>query len=273
MSRRWLSLVFLAGAAPLVAQGVMIAPTAVVMDHRTRSGNVTLYNPGNEPVEVRISSFFGYWTTDSTGALSLHEGTAADSAAPSAAGWIQAFPRRLTVAPLERQTIRLLATPPAGLPDGEYWMRLVFEAKAGAVPVSGVADTSKIVVGLQLQMRTIIGVAYRKGSVHTGVAVSNLRARPVDDSVEVRVRLERQGNAAFVGTVKWTVTDSAGKTLGELASPIGVYFRLEPRYRVPVGVLPRGRYWVKVEANTDRADPEGILRAPAVRDSLALVVP
>src|SRR6266542_3026046 len=185
------------GGASLAAQGVMVAPHAVFIDHRVRSGSVLLYNPGTEPVEVTISTLFGYPTTDSTGAIVLRTVAAPDSTLPSALAWIQAFPRRLTVAPLERQTVRLLARPPAGLADGEYWVRLVIAAKAGTVPITGLADTTGIQVGLTLEVRTVIGVAYRKGAVTTGVALSNVRARLVGDTLVTWSRLERRGNAAY----------------------------------------------------------------------------
>src|SRR5204862_6704935 len=86
-------------SASLAAQGVMVAPHAVFIDHRLRSGWVLLYNPGTEPVEVTISTIFGYPVTDSTGAITLRTVDAPDSTVPSALAWIQAFPRRLTVAP------------------------------------------------------------------------------------------------------------------------------------------------------------------------------
>src|SRR5438874_13827883 len=157
----------------------MVAPHAVFIDHRLRSGSVLLYNPGTEPVEVTISTIFGYPVTDSTGAITLRTVDAPDSTVPSALAWIQAFPRRLTVAPRERQTVRLLARPPAGLADGEYWLRMVIAAQAGRVPISGVSDTTAIRVGLKLEVRTIIGVNYRKGPVTTAVALSNVRAQLV----------------------------------------------------------------------------------------------
>ena len=180
MKRTGLSLALLCGAAPLAGQGVVIAPHAVFMDARTRSGAVLLYNPNTEPVEVAISFFFGYPATDTAGSVIVRTVEHPDSTSPSAAGWIQAFPRRLTVPPLERQTIRLLATPPPGLANGEYWARLVISAKGGQLPVTGVADTAKLKVGLTLEVRTIIGVFYRKGAVHTGVKL-NVDARYVGE--------------------------------------------------------------------------------------------
>jgi hypothetical protein len=263
------------GSASLAAQGVMVAPHAVYIDHRLRSGSVLLYNPGTERVEVTISTIFGYPTTDSSGAIKLD--TLVRDSAVSALDWIQAFPRRLTVGPRERQTVRLLARPPAGLADGEYWLRLVIAAQAGRVPISGVPDTTAIQVGLTLEVRTIIGVNYRKGPVTTGVALSNVRAQVVGDSLITRSRLERRGNAAFVGTVRATLLDSAGAIRSSFTSPIGVYTTMEPRIGTPLAPpgLPRGRYWLRYEVVAEREDldPTVVLKASAVRDSVQLVIP
>jgi len=276
-------LLALAGA-PLIAQGVMVAPHAVFIDHNQRSGSVLLYNPGTEPVEVAISTIFGYPITDSIGRIQL-DTLMADST-NSALGWIQAFPRRLTVGPRERQTVRLLARPPVGLADGEYWLRLRIAAQAGSVPITGVADTTAIQVGLKLEVRTIIGVNYRKGPVMTGVSLSNLRARVVGDSVITRARIERRGNAAFIGMIRETLVDSTGAVRAQRVgdslvtsyqSPIGVYFTMEPRLAsaIPAPRLPRGRYWLRYEVVAEREDldPKVVLKAPAVRDSVQLIVP
>jgi hypothetical protein len=263
------------GAASLQAQGVMVAPHAVYIDHRVRSGSVLLYNPGTEPVEVTISTLFGYPTTNEKGEIVLRTVDAPDSTLPSALAWIQAFPRRLTVAPLERQTVRLLARPPAGLADGEYWVRLVIAAKAGQIPIVGVSDTTAIQVGLTLEVRTIIGIAYRKGPVNTNVALSNVRAQLLGDTLVTWSRLERRGNAAFVGTVRGTLVDSTGATRASFATPLGVYFTMEPRIASVIGKLPKGRYWLRYEVAAEREDldPSVVLKAPSVRDSVQLVVP
>jgi hypothetical protein len=257
------------------AQGVLVAPHAVYIDHRVRSGSLLLYNPNPEPAEVTISTLFGYPVTDSAGKLTLLVEAQPGPAHPSAAAWLQAFPRRLTVGPLERQTVRLLGSPPPGLGDGEYWARLVITARGGQVPIGGVTDTANIRVGLTLEVRTIIGVAYRKGPVRTGVAFSGLRARVSQDSLEVRARLERQGNAAFVGTVRGELVDSAGAVRASFTSPLGVYYTIEPRFAAYVGALGPGRYRFRFVVSTEREDlpPEVVLPAPAVRDSVEVRVP
>ena len=278
-----LALLLTCAGASVSAQGVMVAPHAVFIDHTQRSGSVLLYNPGTQPVEVSISTIYGYPTTDSSGAIKL-DTLMADSST-SALPWIQAFPRRLTVGPRERQTIRLLARPPVGLADGEYWLRLVIAAQAGRVPITGVADTTAIQIGLTLEVRTIIGVNYRKGPVSTGVALSNLRAEVVGDSLITRARIERRGNAAFIGTIRETLVDSTGAVHRQMSgdsivpsyqSPVGVYFTMQPRIASVVAKpgLPPGRYWLRYEIVTDRddLDPKVVLKAPSVRDSVHVIV-
>src|SRR2546427_894149 len=47
-----------------------------------------------DPAEVTISTAFGYPITDSLGHITLRSVAQPDSTLPSAAAWIQAFPRR-----------------------------------------------------------------------------------------------------------------------------------------------------------------------------------
>jgi len=266
--------VLLLMAASLGAQGVVIAPHAVFIDARTRSGAVLLYNPNAQPVEVAISFFYGYPVTDSLGRVVVQTVDHPDSTSRSAANWIQAFPRRLTIPPLERQTIRLLVTPPGALGDGEYWARLAISAKGGPLPVTG-ADTARVRVGLTLEVRTIIGVFYRTGSVHTGVALADLRTARVGDSLAVWCRLTQQGNAAYIGTAHAVLSDATGRVVSELKAPIGVYYTMAPRYALPLGALPPGHYRLQLELSTDREDlaPELLLSSPSVRDSVEVRIP
>jgi P pilus assembly chaperone PapD len=260
--------------AALLAQGVIVAPTAVFIDHATRAGSITLYNPGDQPVEVSVSFGFGYPTTDSAGAIQVEVTDSAPAGQPAATGWLQAFPRRVTMGQQDRQTIRILATPPAGLPDGEYWARLIVSAKGGQVPVAGVPDSGAISVGLTLEVRTVIAVVYRKGALTTGVTMAPMSASYANDTVSVRLPMTRTGTAAYVGTARVRVADSRGTTRAEEERALGVYYSFDPRIDVPVGPLPPGDYMVHVTVSADRSDlpPKVVLPAPPVRDSVRFTV-
>jgi len=273
-STRWLTALLALTPATAVAQGVIVAPHAVYIDHATRAGSITLFNPGDQPVEVSVSFGFGYPTTDSAGAVSLELVDSAPAGQPGATSWLQAFPRRVTMAPHQRQTVRLLATPPAGLPDGEYWARLIVGAKGGQVPVAGVTDSAAVKVGLSLEIRTVIAVVYRKGALTTGLTLDRISAAYAADSVAVRVPLTRTGTAAYLGTIRTSVVDARGESKGEDQLPVAVYYQLDPRIDIPVGALAPGTYKVRVSVSTERTDmpPKVPLPAPPVRDSVEFTV-
>ena len=262
-------------ASPLAAQGVLIAPTTVVIDARSRTSSILLVNQGDEPAEVDISTFFAYTVTDSTGQLQLHTPDSTEPGLVSAAEWIRAFPRRMTIAPKSQQTVRLLVSPPADLPDGEYWARLAVLARGGRVPLETSTDTSLVNVGLSIEVRTLLPVLYRKGKVETGIALSGLRASRVADSVVMRGRLERQGNAAMIGTLRGELVDAAGRVRASFTQPVSTYLSLEPRFVAPADSVPSGEYTLRMEVSPERRDlpPEALLPFRAVRDSVAVHLP
>lgn len=260
-------------APSLAAQGVLVAPPGLFIDHGARGGSLELYNPGDDPAEVAISLEFGYPVSDSAGRVTLRMADP-DTARASATRWVEAFPRRLTLAPRQRQTIRLLAKPPAALPDGEYWARIVVEAKGARVKLDGAPDSGGIAVGLTLNVRTVVALLYRQGKVATGLGVSDTRAWVDHDSLLVRARFERHGNAAFIGRVRGTLDDASGKTVASFTAPLAVYYALEPRFAAPVRGLAPGRYVLHLDVDTGRDDVrrESLLSIDALRDSASVVV-
>ncbi len=273
---RALTLALLAAAglvAQARAQGVVVAPHAVIIDHRARSAAITLYNPGSSPTEVTISSFFGYPVTDSAGEFELATPAPA-TGLPSAADWIDAYPKRMIVGPLEHQTVRLLVRPPAGLSDGEYWSRLLISARGGRVALAPDSTPAGISVGLDLEVRTVIPVQYRKGSVTTGVRLDALRSAVEGDSLAVRTHLVRTGNAAFLGTIRLSLLGPDGKSVSETESPLAVYLDVDPRLTVPLAGVAPGTYRLHVAVEARRADlpPEELLPADPVRADTTVTI-
>lgn len=272
--RRWLPALLVAIPCPVLAQGVVVAPHAVFIDHASRAGSLTLYNPGSEPVEVSVTFGFGYPKTDSSGGIAVAVSDTVPAGEPGATAWLQAFPRRVTIGQQKRQTIRILASPPANLPDGEYWARITVSAKGGKVPVTGVPDSSGISVGLTLEVRTVISVVYRKGALTTGVTLAQISAAYAGDSVAVRIPLTRTGTAAYLGTARVSVVNEAGQIKGQDERAVAVYYDLDPRIDVPVGALAPGKYKARVTVSIDRSDlpPKIPLPAPTVADSVEFTV-
>ena len=260
--------------AVLHGQSVTVAPPVVVIDHRSRGGSIDLYNPSSVPVEVSVSLLYGYPVSDSLGNVDLNTMDKPPATEPSAAGWIDAYPRRATVLPGQKQTVRFLARPPADLADREYWSRIVVSSKAAALALA-TPDTTKITASLNVEIRTITTLLYRKGTVSSSVTTSNLRTAVHGDSLITRVKLDPHGNAAWLGTLTGKFVGSDGKTVAEFERPMGVYHAVDPSFILPLDSIPPGRYRLHVELKSERRDlPRSTLvQSPAVRDFIEVAVP
>ncbi|MEX2466275.1 MAG: hypothetical protein WD995_05160 [Gemmatimonadota bacterium] len=253
------------------AVAIVVAPTAVYLADDNPSAAVSLYNPSNDPEEVTVEAVFGYPTTDEAGNIYLHiDPEGADTR--SAAGWIQALPRRLVVPPGERRVVRLLARPPAGTPDGEYWTRLVLTSRGQRVPVAGTPDTAGVQVGLELEVRTIIAVTYRKGAVTTSLSVEDFTPRIEGDTLVVHPELVRGGNGAFIGRMDVILLDQEGSEIRRWTEQVAVYRTYHRRYAYDVSGLESGSYRVVLRLSTERDDVPAASRLPAAPVELAAEV-
>lgn len=246
---------------PIVCEAILVAPHAVFIDARSRTAQLYLINTGTTAEECEIELKFGYPDTDSAGQIfvRMFDSTTADQ--PSAAGWIRPFPRRVVVQPGQRQVIRLLAQPPAGLAAGEYWTRLIVTSRGAQIGVEG-ADSS-MSAGINLIVSTIISVTYRNGAPTTGVTLGDYRASVEADSLAVRFSLTRQGNGAYLGTGWVRIKDIAGRTVQEWDTPMAVYYQVNRRMTFPLDSVPPGRYTVDFDLSTARADIEPRFVLPA----------
>jgi P pilus assembly chaperone PapD len=272
---RWLVALVLALPALAHAQGVLIAPTSVFISSRARTATLLLVNPNDQPIEVTLSMTYGYAVTDSAGHFMPWLTDTPDSTEPSAAEWIRIFPRRATIQPKAQQAVRLLVSPPTGLPDGEYWARLAVLARGGELSMATPADSNSVTIGLPMQVRTVLPVLYRNGDVETGAVVSDLRATRDGDTLRVRARIAHAGNAALLGMLRGTLRDLDGTVRSSVTLPVSVYAPLDPELALPLDSVPAGRYTLQMEVAPGRPDlaAENQLPFRAARDSLVLMLP
>lgn len=255
----------LLGAAP-AADAVTVTPSALYIDHRTRSGALTLHNPGPTAEEIEISFAFGYARSDERGNVRVVFLDSVPEHEPSAVPFLRAFPRRLRLEPGQRQLVRILVQPPAELPEGEYWARVMVAARGGQPPV----EQRRGEVTLQLEVKTVFAVAlnYRHGTVSTGVAMRDSGAERGQESLDLLLDLERHGNAAFLGQVHAEVLDGRGRVVARAEEDIAVYRRVLWRVSVPIPEDARpGPGWsirYRVTASRAGSAPGEILPAASV---------
>jgi hypothetical protein len=250
-----------------------VSPNALFIDSRTRSGVLTLYNPGTTAEEIEISFAFGYPRSDLAGAISVALADSAPLGEPSVLGFVRAFPRRLRLEPGQRQTVRILMQPPAGLAEGEYWGRVLIHSRGGRPPV----EQQQGGIHMQIDLETVIvgAVNYRNGAVKTGVAIDSSRAAIVaaGDSVRVVADLRRLGNAAYLGHLTLELVGADGRVIGSVEEDLAVYrtLRKVESIAIPARTSLVGAS-VRYRLTTERPDidPESRLAADAVTGSIAL---
>ncbi len=262
-------------SATVHAQSVAIAPQVLVVDAKTRTVAITLVNSGDKPAEVTFGTLYGYPVTDSAGKMSLQTFETVSDTAPSAMSWMQVLPQRFRLDAGAQRVVRLIASPPPGLSPQEYWARLVVSAKGGRVQVQSKQAAEGINIGLDLEVRSILPIFYRHGNLATGLVIDTPSAVVQGDSVVVRAKMTRTGNAAFIGTVFVKLRDRGGRVVAQTMLPTGIYYTFEPRISLPVAGVPAGTYELQVSAETGRPDvPDAlIVRGPPARNATAIVIP
>lgn len=241
------------GLAPVLADAILVSPHALFVTHEQRTSEIYLVNQGDVAEEVTVEFQFGYPATDSAGQIMMLLVPEPPADAPSAAGWLRAFPRQARVEPGQRQRVRIRANPPVDLPDGEYWSRIVVTSRGAEQPVAVAGDTA-VKAGITLQLRTITSLTYRKGVVSTGIGLDDFHAESEADTLAAWVGLTRSGSGAFLGTVLLELRDAASALVRSWSTPVAVYYAVLRRFPLETDGLAPGRYTLRLLVSTDRQD-------------------
>lgn len=254
----------------VIAQ-LQIAPVAVYMDDNNTTGRIVIRNSSVDPVEVEVDLLFGYPATNEEGKVYFKRYDRIPDDQPSALEWVRVYPRLFELSPGERQTVRFVARPPAGLPDGEYWVRPMVTGQKPVV-VEDDSDNNNITTRLNLRQRSILAINYRQGEVGTGITVSDLSVNLKADSIEISANLDRLGNAAYLGHYEIRILDSSGSIQLSERRELAVYHNQKRTFLFDSAELGAGAYTVELDLFTsDRT--EGILQASPVSASRSFTLP
>jgi len=159
--------------------------------------------------------------------------------------------------------IRVIVQPPANLPDGEYWGRVLVISRGGRPPIE--QEQNGVHMKIDLQTQIIAAVTYRTGAVSTGAEV---KGATVDlDSTRVphlTMDLARTGNAAFLGRIHAELLDAGGQVVDQATEDVAVYRTLRRVVALTKPLPPNASgYKLRFTVSSDRPDlpPEGPLPA------------
>ena len=169
-----------------------VSPHLIVFDPITRSAVIEVSNWGNVPTEGDVETQLGYtyWQNQDTALYPLRgkrergRDTVIFNPKPEdryAGQWLSGVPDHIALAPHEKRQFTLRLNPPADVPNGEYYARIITTvgARTKRSPVSG--DTRQAynfpIKGWDLPLiRDSVRVFYRKGPQTMGLKIVQAKA-------------------------------------------------------------------------------------------------
>lgn len=186
------------------AQGfgdLVVSPTRVELEGRTRSTTVTLTNRGSESALFRISLVA--MDMDARGNLKAVDQPAAGT--QTAEALVRYAPRQVNIPPGGTQTVRLVLRKPTDLADGEYRSHMFFRAVPPEDAGRSIADQGNQ-GGVSVKLTPIFGITIpvivRHGDTDLKVAMSGFEVVPDKDKKKLTFKLSREGSRSAYGDVK-----------------------------------------------------------------------
>ncbi len=205
--------------APSDARGqsggdLVVAPTRIVFDGRTRTAQLSLLNRGSAAATYRIS-LINMRMTENGGFKEIDEPAPGEQFAD---GLIRYAPRQVVLAPGDSQAVRLLLRKPRGLEPGEYRSHLLLRAIPSKNIGKSVEEPSGDDTGIRIRLIPIYGVTIpvivRHGDLTAKVSLTDLALVPAGGQGEgdrLSFRINRGGNRSVFGDLTVTYVPKGGK--------------------------------------------------------------
>ena len=241
------------------AQGnLLVTPRRVVFDGSSRVMELNLANTGRDTARYNIS-FIQYRMTEEG---AFEEITEPDPGQFFADRHLRFFPRSVTLAPNEAQTVRMQVVGRERLDPGEYRSHVYFRAVPNQVAL-GEEDPNRDTTSVSVRLIPIFGITIpviiRVGEPTTEVYISDLVLdKPEEGSPQLQMTFNRSGNMSVYGDLNVTHVSAEGtETIVGVVNGIAVYtpnalrrFRLE--LNPPEGVsLDSGKLLITYNAQSD----------------------
>ncbi|KPJ93403.1 MAG: hypothetical protein AMJ55_08060 [Gammaproteobacteria bacterium SG8_15] len=241
-SRIIASLLFLLlGTEAYAASQLMVAPTRVVFDGKSRAAQVTVINSGDATGTYRIKVINKRMNEDGQ----IEDVESANPDELFADKMIRYSPRQVVLEPGKSQVVRLSLRKPAKLKDGEYRSHLLFQA----IPENAGTDIQSAVKqgGISVKLTAIVSVSIpvivRHGDTKVSVAFTSIKhqAAPDEKSLpSLLLELERKGNQSVYGDFLTEYVNAKGNSIviGQI-NGVAIYTPNEKRtIKIPLTAPP-----------------------------------
>ncbi|RZA01031.1 MAG: molecular chaperone [Sphingobacteriaceae bacterium] len=206
------------------AQGdLLITPKRLVFDGSKRAEEINLANIGKDTMTYTIS-FVQYKMDDNGLFVPIAEN---DSTHKFAHKNLRFFPRTVTLAPNEAQSVKVQLIKANELAAGEYRSHLFFKNTLNNAALGEERKTAPQDSGISVNLKPVFGISIativRVGEGNGTVGISDLKFNAASDP-SVNFTLNRSGNFSVYGDIKITHISPAGlRTEVSLMKGLAVY--------------------------------------------------
>jgi hypothetical protein len=215
----------------LPAQGnLVVSPTRVVFEGKRQKELLYLINTGKDTAIYSIS-FIQYAMLEDGNFVTVEK---SDSTLLFADSYLRIFPRKITLAPGESQTIIVQLRRSSNMANGEYRSHLYFRSEKDYTPI-GMPTSSKDAT-LNVRLIPVFGVSIpiiiRTGFSTVTAELSDLRMNYIKDTIQnLTLTINRKGNISTYGDIKVEFIPQHGKICDVgLVRGIGVYTTTNRRF-------------------------------------------
>lgn len=226
------------------AQGnLLVTPKRVVFEGAKRSEELNLANTGKDSATYDISFIQIRMKEDG----SMENITAPDSTQLFADKYLRFFPRTVTLAPNEAQTVKVQLRKTEEMVPGEYRSHLYFRAVSREKPLGEVNNKTDS-GGLSVRLIPIFGISMpviiRVGESNTQVSMSNISVKNNDTMQVLKITLNRKGNMSVYGDLSVDHISLDGKVRrAGIAKGLAVYAPNNVRnFNLPLNKIPGINY-------------------------------
>lgn len=208
-----------------LAQGdLLVFPKRLVFEGRSKTEQINLANTGKETSTYNVS-FVEFRMNEAGGFEEIKE---PDLGQQFATPFLRVYPRQVTLAPNESQTVKVQLVNTGELEVGEYRSHLYFRAVKNTKPLGQEkmeGDTNALSVKIETVFGVSIATIIRKGDSDTAVTISALEYENKEDlGTFLHFNINRIGNMSAYGdiTISYMSTQDKWYEVGKIKG-IGVY--------------------------------------------------
>ena len=211
------------------AQGdLYITPNRVVFEGRKQKEMLSLANTGKDTATYSIS--FVQRRMNEDGSFTIIE--VPDEGAPFADAYLRIYPRQVTLAPNEGQTVVMQVRRTSDMKEGEYRSHLYFRSEKNYKPLGEERKDSVNTVSVNLIpiYGISIPIIIRTGNTEATTSMSGLKLETKDQENNITFTLHRTGNSSVYGDFVVEYIPDRGKSIQVgAANGVAVYTNLNKR--------------------------------------------